>query len=65
MGIPGLFDGRPPFTLTPIGQGHTRLVQVEAVSGVLFPFTGKLLRKTEAGFEVMNAALLARMKKEL
>jgi hypothetical protein len=63
MGIPGLFDGRHSFTLTALGQGSTRLVQAEEFSGVLIPFTGKLLSRTEAGFEAMNAALLARLEK--
>jgi hypothetical protein len=62
MGIPGLFDGRHSFTLSPLGEGRTRLVQAEAFSGALIPFTGNLLRKTEAGFEAMNAALLSRLE---
>jgi hypothetical protein len=64
MGLPGLFDGRHSFTLTPVGDGGTRLVQAEDFSGVLIPFTGKLLGRTEAGFEAMNAALLARLERD-
>lgn len=64
MGIPGLFDGRHSFTLTHIGQGRTRLVQAESFSGVLIPFTGNLLSKTEAGFEAMNTALRTRLENE-
>jgi hypothetical protein len=64
MGIPGLFDGRHSFTLTPEGEGSTRLVQAEEFSGALIPFTGKLLSKTKAGFEAMNAALLVRLEKD-
>ena len=64
MGIPGIFDGRHSFTLTPLGEGRTRLVQAEDFSGALIPFTGKLLRRTEAGFEAMNAALLARLTQD-
>ena len=62
MGIPGLFDGRHSFTLTPIREGGTRLVQAEVFSGAFVPFTGKLLQKTEAGFKAMNAALLTRLE---
>jgi hypothetical protein len=62
MGIPGIFDGRHSFTLTPLVNGSTRLVQAEDFSGALVPFTGKLLGKTEAGFQVMNAALLVRLQ---
>jgi hypothetical protein len=39
-------------------------VQAEAFSGALLPFTGTLLRKTEAGFEAMNAAMLTRLQKD-
>lgn len=63
VGIPGLFDGRHSFTLTPVGEGRTRLVQAEEFSGALVPFTGKVLRRTEAGFHAMNAALLTRLDK--
>ena len=62
MGIPGLFDGRHSFTLTPLGQGRTRLVQAETFAGALIPFTGKILQKTEAGFKAMNTALLTRLE---
>lgn len=62
MGIPGLFDGRHSFTLTPTADGHTRLVQAEDCSGILILLTGKLLSKTEAGFEAMNNALLTRLE---
>jgi len=64
MGVPGLFEGRHSFTLTPTGQGHTRFVQAEAFSGALTPFTGNLLSKTQAGFAAMNAALLSRLEKD-
>ena len=64
MGVPGLFDGRHSFTLTPIDQGHTRFVQAEEFTGALTPFTGNLLSKTQAGFAAMNAALLARLEKD-
>jgi hypothetical protein len=64
LGIPGLFDGRHSFTLTAVEDGYTRLVQAEEFSGALIPFTGKLLSRTRAGFEAMNAALLARLEKD-
>ena len=64
MGIPGLFDGRHSFTLTAVGEGCTRLVQAEEFSGALIPFTGKLLSRTKAGFEAMNAALLTRLEED-
>jgi hypothetical protein len=64
MGMPGLFDGRHSFTLTSAGEGRTRLVQAEEFSGALVPLAGKMLGKTEAGFEAMNAALLARLEND-
>ena len=64
MGVPGLFDGRHCFTLSPLGEGSTRLVQAEDFSGALVSLAGKMLAKTEAGFEAMNAALLARLEKD-
>lgn len=64
LGVSGLFDGRHSFTLTPVGHGHTRLVQAEVFSGALVPLAGSVLAKTEAGFEAMNAALLARLEKD-
>src|SRR4051812_16651088 len=62
LGIPGLFDGRHSFTLSPTGTGATRFVQAEEFSGFLIPFARKLLDRTEAGFEAMNAALLSRLE---
>jgi hypothetical protein len=64
MGVPGLFDGRHSFTLMPLSEGSTRLVQAEDFSGALVPLAGKMLAKTEAGFEAMNAALLARLEND-
>jgi hypothetical protein len=62
MGMPGIFDGRHSFTLSPTGVASTRFVQAEEFSGVLVPLAGKLLARTKAGFEAMNAALLNRLE---
>jgi hypothetical protein len=64
LGVPGLFNGRHSFRLTPVGEGCTRLVQAEDFSGVLIPFTGGLLSRTEAGFDAMNAALHTRLESD-
>jgi hypothetical protein len=64
MGIPGLFDGRHSFTLSAVEGGSTRLVQAEEFSGALIPFAGKLLSRTRAGFDAMNAALLTRLEED-
>ena len=64
MGVPGLFDGRHSFTLAPVGNGHTRLVQAENFTGALVPLARSVLAKTKAGFEAMNEALLTRLEKD-
>jgi hypothetical protein len=61
--LPGIFDGRHSFRLEAIGPGRTRLTQGEEFSGILVPFTGKMLEQTRAGFEAMNEALRLRAEK--
>jgi hypothetical protein len=56
-GMPGVFDGRHSFTLTPTPSGRTLLQQSETFSGVLVPFTGSMITRTRAGFTAMNEAL--------
>ncbi len=57
LGMPGLFDGRHSFSLTPLPGGRTLLQQSETFTGVLIPFAGSILTATRAGFEAMNEAL--------
>jgi hypothetical protein len=58
LGLPRIFDGEHRFTLEPIDQGRgTRFTQSEEFRGVLVPFLGSLLRKTETAFGSMNEAL--------
>jgi hypothetical protein len=59
--IPGLFDGAHSFTLEPLGDGRTRLVQSEEFSGVLVRFSGGVLDSTVAGFNAMHEALRKRL----
>jgi hypothetical protein len=59
--FPGLFDGAHSFTLEPLPDGRTRLVQSETFRGVLVWFSGRLLHDTEAGFTAMNEALRGRV----
>lgn len=58
--LPLLFDVRHRFALEPAGDGRTRLTQSEQFSGVLIPFVGGTLRRTEEAFGLANAALKAR-----
>ena len=62
LGVPRIFDGEHSFTLEPIDGGRrTRFVHGERFRGVLVPFVGSLLRRTEAGFVAMNEALRDRV----
>ena len=57
LALPGIFDGRHSFTLTPSAGGRTLLQQSETFSGVLIPYAGSTLTQTRAGFVAMNKAL--------
>lgn len=60
--VPGVFDGEHSFTLTATSDGHTRLVQAERFTGILVPFTGRLLNNTRAAFVALNEALKKRVE---
>jgi hypothetical protein len=62
LGFPGLFDGAHSFTLTPLPNGRTQLVQSETFSGVLVWMSRGLLTKTAAGFDAMHIALSKRVR---
>jgi hypothetical protein len=57
LGMPGIFDGRHSFKLTPMGGSRTLVQQSETFTGALVPFTGPMLARTQAGFVAMNEAL--------
>jgi hypothetical protein len=58
--MPGLFDGEHTLQIEPTGDGGSRFVQSERFRGVLTWFSGRMLGRTHAGFEAMNAALKER-----
>ena len=59
--FPGIFDGEHSFTVEPLPDGRTRLVQQEEFRGVLVPFLARSLdRRTLPAFEDMNSALKTR-----
>ncbi|MEL7157160.1 MAG: SRPBCC domain-containing protein [Actinomycetota bacterium] len=61
LGLPGIFDGRHRFDLTPTADGGTHLVHQEFFSGLLVPLLRSALDgRTRHGFELMNQALKAR-----
>ncbi len=56
----GLFDRVQTFTIEPAGPGRVRLVASERFTGLLIPFSGKLLGDTQRGLVMMAQALRAR-----
>ena len=63
LAVPGIFDGRHSFTLTPMAGGRTLIQQSETFTGVLIPFSGSVLARTRAGFVAMNEALAQRTRR--
>ena len=57
LAVPGIFDGRHSFTLTPMAGGRTLVQQSETFTGALMPFTGSMLSRTQTGFVAMNESL--------
>jgi hypothetical protein len=60
--VPGIFDGEHSLTIAPLGNNLSRFVQSECFSGILVGAAQGTLRKTETGFEQMNAALKGRVE---
>lgn len=61
LGFKGVFDGHHHFTLEAVEGTGVRLTQSEDFSGVLVPlFWGTVTKKTQPGFDAMNAALKER-----
>jgi hypothetical protein len=60
--VPGIFDGTHQFALEDLG-GRTRMTQSETFRGLLVPFTGKTLARTEEGFRALNQALKERAER--
>lgn len=58
--VPGLFDGEHTLMIDELDAGHTRFTQHEKFSGLLVPFTSKILAATQRGFQAMNRALKQR-----
>jgi hypothetical protein len=60
LGIRGIFDGEHIHEVEELEPSRTRYVQRERFTGVLVPFVGGMLRKTEEGFRRMNVELKGR-----
>lgn len=58
--LPGLFDGRHALIVEPLDGERSRFTTHEDVSGILLPFTGKVMKASQKGFELMAQALKKR-----
>jgi hypothetical protein len=59
--IPGIIGGEHSFVLSPADQG-TQLVQSETFRGILVPFAGAILARSEASYQKVNQALKKRVE---
>lgn len=60
LAVPGLFNGEHIFRLEPLPGNRARFLHGERFTGLLIPFLGGMLEKTERGYELMNRALKQR-----
>jgi len=58
--LPGLFDGRHALSVEPLPDGRSRFRTHEDVTGLLLPFLGTVMRRTQKGFEALAEAVKAR-----
>lgn len=63
LGINGIFDGEHYFMLELIEKNRTRFIHGEIFSGILVLLMGKMLEKTNKGFQLMNEALKKQCEK--
>ncbi len=57
LGINGIFDGEHYFILEYLDKDITKFIQGENFSGLLVPLVGKMLDKTQKGFQLMNESI--------
>jgi len=57
LGINGIFDGEHYFILEFLEKDKTQFIHGEKFSGLLVPLVGKMLAKTQNGFQLMNESL--------
>ena len=58
--VPGLFDGEHSLVIEPLSEDRVRFLQSESFSGLLIPFSRRILEDTKLNFEAMNQALKKR-----
>lgn len=61
--LPGLFDGRHTLSVEPLPDGRSRFRTHEDVTGILLPFLGNVMRRTQRGFEALAAAVKVRAER--
>ena len=59
-GLRGLFDGVHSLSVEALPDGRSRFRTHEDVTGVLLPVLGKVMRRTQHGFELLAEAVKAR-----
>ena len=57
LGISGIFDGEHYFILEFLENDKTKFIHGEKFSGLLVPLAGKMLDKTQKGFQLMNESI--------
>jgi hypothetical protein len=57
LGITGIFDGEHYFILESLKKDQTKFIHGEKFSGILVPLVGKMLDKTQKGFQLMNESI--------
>jgi hypothetical protein len=64
LGINGIFDGEHYFILESVDKDITKFIHGEKFSGLLVPLVGKMLDKTQNGFQLMNESIKKECEKE-
>ena len=64
LGINGIFDGEHYFILESVDKDLTKFIHGEKFSGLLVPLVGKMLDKTQKGFQLMNESIKKECEKE-
>ena len=64
LGINGIFDGEHYFILESVDKDITKFIHGEKFSGLLVTLVGKMLDKTQKGFQLMNESIKKECEKE-
>jgi hypothetical protein len=59
-GVRGLFDGVHSLSVEALPNGRSRFRTHEDVTGILLPVLGKVMRRTQRGFDLLAEAVKAR-----